>query len=1303
MKFEAKTVRNTINKAFLKEPVQRVLFEEFKQTLVRFFTGIKLAKEKGEHEEHFKNILAEFFRDVGFDLYTINTSRRIDLAIHTGSKPEYPVGILFETKRPGNSSEMVTKENLNRKAMHEAILYYLEQRIELKNSDLKHIVITDMENWFIFDAQEFERLFYKLPDLRKMWKLWKADRKVSSTNDFIYNEINRYLDESDHKITGLWLPLHKTEKFLQAKDGSDYEKKLRAIYKLFTPIHLLKEPFANDSNSLNKEFYHELLYILGLEETRDGSTRYIQRAEKDTREAGSFIENSIRIIDAEVNLNRFGNSLQQYGEAREEQVFSIAMELCITWINRILFLKLLESQLYRYHRQAQNFKFLNYKTIDGFDELSKLFFQVLARKEKERDNEIFEKFGHIPYLNSSLFEVSEIEDRAIRISNLDDHAKMPVYKRSVLQNERGNKLNTLDYLFRFLEAYDFSAEGSEEIREESKSLINASVLGLIFEKINGYKDGSFYTPGFITEYMARETLRKAVIDKFSEAISPYSPSPRPVGHPPPLGSGDGGEGEKGHETTPNLTLTNIYNRIGRDISIKQANEIINSITICDPAVGSGHFLVSCLNELIAIKSRLGILCDRNGQILRGLEVKVENDELIVSWEDDTLFEYDVSTTWSGNRLVSRRVSKDRDRVQKALFHEKRHLIENCLFGVDINQNSVNICRLRLWIELLKHAYYTEESNFLELEVLPNIVINIKQGNSLVSRFELDADLNKVFKNSKYTVDEYRQAVNGYKKTGDRSEKAEIKKLIDDIVGKFIIGLEELHPARQKLKAKEGELLRLNTQFDMFGDDIAGQTVSQRARILIAEKEYAKQKDIVEKLVNNELYNQAFEWRFEFPEVLDDEGRFTGFDVVIGNPPYVRQEQFKELKPYLQNRYTVYQGTADLYSYFIELGIDLLSAGGYFQFIVANKWMRANYGKPLREWLQKRVNIEAIYDFGDLPVFEEATTYPCLLQLRKTEPVPHFWAANIQTLDFDDLETYLLENRFESGQTRLQPDGWALIDERAQRLLDKLKRKGVPLGEYVDGKIYRGVLTGLNEAFVIDEETKERLIEENQKSKELIKPFLAGKDIKRYQPPNAKNYLILIPSGWTNEKTKEENKWGWFEKSYPAIAKHLSRFEDKARKRYDQGEYWWELRSCTYYDEFEKPKIMLPDISLRGNYTFDNTGGLYLVNTAYIIGNNEMFLLGILASNLIDFYYRSISSTYRGGYLRFIYQYLETIPIVVPDDKTLKQIVSSVHEILETKKENPEADTSNLEEEIDRLVYELYGLSDEDIGVVEGGV
>ena len=330
--------------------------------------------------------------------------------------------------------------------------------------------------------------------------------------------------------------------------------------------------------------------------------------------------------------------------------------------------------------------------------------------------------------------------------------------------------------------------------------------------------------------------------------------------------------------------------------------------------------------------------------------------------------------------------------------------------------------------------------------------------------------------------------------------------------------------------------------------------------------------------------------------------------------------------------------------------------------------------------------------ADSPVQSSKTPSGFSTPRTTSPPSGTFQATVIEHLDFDDLRKFIEEHRFEVIQEKLHEDGWALIDKQSQLLLEKIRSKGVPLGEYVNGKIFYGIKTGLNEAFVIDEATKEKLIAEDPKSKELIKPFLAGRDIKRYQPPKTDKYLIIIPSGWTDQQTDENDKWGWLKSAYPAIAGHLAQFEEKARKRYDKGKYWWELRACDYYDEFEKPKIMLPDISLRGNFTLDKDGGYYVVNTAYIIESDDKYLLGILASDLIDFYYRTISSTYRGGYLRFIYQYLETIPIVEPGEASKKLIEEKVQQVLEAKSATPDADTSGIESEIDKIVNSIYSIS-----------
>jgi type I restriction-modification system DNA methylase subunit len=314
----------------------------------------------------------------------------------------------------------------------------------------------------------------------------------------------------------------------------------------------------------------------------------------------------------------------------------------------------------------------------------------------------------------------------------------------------------------------------------------------------------------------------------------------------------------------------------------------------------------------------------------------------------------------------------------------------------------------------------------------------------------------------------------------------------------------------------------------------------------------------------------FDWEKEFPEIF----LRGGFSIVIGNPPWVRQEILGEFKNYFQKHYKIYQGTADLYSYFIERGVSLLQEGGIFSYIVANKWMRANYGQPMRKWLKEQ-HIEEIIDFGDLQIFQGATTYPCIIRITKNAPPTSFEVTQVKTLDFQSLNDYVNENHYSVNQSALDDSGWSLANESTQALLEKINSKAMPLSEYVGEKIYRGILTGLDEAFIIDAQTRAKLLAENLKSIELIRPYLAGRDIKRYSPPNSDKYLILMPRGWTRERSSNaKDTLGWLKENYPAIANHLLPFSEAAEKRYDKGEHWWELRACDYYDEFEKPKIII---------------------------------------------------------------------------------------------------------------------------------
>jgi len=1263
--------RKSLNSAFRKVKPERRQIEEFKHNLLQLLDS----RNEIESEEHHKNLVIAFLKKTYYDPdHFVNTKGRTDLVIHNGNKGTSPVGVIVETKKPDNKQEMVREGKVNVKAFQELLLYYLRERITNKNLDIKYLIVTNINEWYVFDAHLFERLFAQNKKLVKHFEDFESHRLAGNKTDFFYGDVaGPVIDAIDQKVDCTWFDFRDYEKALRNDNPKD-DNKLIALYKLLSPQHLLKLPFANDSNSLDRRFYSELLHIIGLSETKQGSKKIIQRNPSGQRNAGSLLENTISKLDSLDKINRLDKP-SRFGADYQERLFNVGLELVITWINRILFLKLMEAQLVNYHKGDKSYEFLNSEKIHDYDALEYLFFSVLARPYEQRGEEALRKFEKVPYLNSSLFESAKIEDQTILISNLRNEKKIPILSTTVLKDQNGKKrtgqLETLEYLFAFLNAYDFSSEGGEEIQEENKTLINASVLGLIFEKINGYKDGSFFTPGFITMYMSRETIRRAVVQKFNEA--------------------------KGWDCK---SIDDLYDRIDdRD----EANKIINSLKICDPAVGSGHFLVSALNEIIAVKHDLRVLQDRDSRRLKEYGVEVANDELVITDEDGDLFEY-------------RPGNKESQRVQETLFHEKQTIIENCLFGVDINPNSVKICRLRLWIELLKNAYYVqpqvpvtrEASNSSPLgggregalETLPNIDINIKEGNSLISRFDIHADLKKALRKSdgNWTIEGYRSAVATYRNADSKEQKHRMESLIEDIKSNFRSEISLTDPKFRKHQRLKNELNTLTNQGQLF-------ELGKREKAAWSKKvqklttDTKKLETEIEEIRNNKIYENAFEWRFEFPEVLDDEGNFVGFDVVIGNPPYIRQEELGESKPYFATKYKTYAGTADIYVYFVELGLSVLRNGGEFVYILPNKWMRAGYGDKMRIFLQEK-NIQSIVDFGDLPVFEEATTYPCIMHIQKGPGSSYFNSALVKTLKFESsLADHLNDITFEVDRSLLQPKGWTLNDTKIQKLLQKIREVGVPLGDYVEERIFRGVLTGLNEAFVINEEIRSKLIEEDPRSEEIIKPFLGGRDIKRYKKPESEKYLIFARRGIEIEK-------------YPAILKYLEQFKERLMpkpKDFKGGKWngrkpgnyqWYEIQDAVdYYEEFEKEKIIYPNICKQPEFTFDQNKR-YTNQKCFIIPEASRFLLSILNSKVIFFLFHFTLPMLRGGFYEPSYKYLKYFPIVKGSKTQLELIVS---QILSLKKQDPAADTTALESEIDRLVYELYGLTEEEIRIVEESV
>jgi len=455
----------------------------------------------------------------------------------------------------------------------------------------------------------------------------------------------------------------------------------------------------------------------------------------------------------------------------------------------------------------------------------------------------------------------------------------------------------------------------------------------------------------------------------------------------------------------------------------------------------------------------------------------------------------------------------------------------------------------------------------------------------------------------------------------------------------------------------------------------------------------------------------FDWEREFAEVF---GR-GGFDVVIGNPPYVRQEGLGEFKGYFQKHYLVYHGTADLCTYFMELGVSLLRRKGIFSYIVANKWMRANYGQPLRAWLQEQC-IEEIIDFGDLQIFQGATTYPCIIRISNNAPNTSFGVTQIRTLDFQSLIDYVKENHYTVSQSDLDDKGWSLSEGQTQKLLNKLCENGLNLADYVGAEVHYGIKTGLNDVFVIDSHIRKKLIDEDPRSLELIRPFLAGREIKRYRLPLPEKYLIFTRHGVNIDE-------------YPAIKRYLIQFKDRLMPRpkdWTSGEWlgrkpgsyqWYEIQDTVdYYLEFEKPKIMYLVFQVKPTFTFDEVG-TYANNAVWIIPKSDKYLLGILNSKMGWFLISKYCTQIQRGY-QLIFKYFGKIPIHPIDFSDPADVarhdrmVALVEQMLALHKQLPQARTPHeqtalgrqieaTDRQIDALVYELYGLTEEEIGIVEG--
>ncbi|MBM6807009.1 class I SAM-dependent DNA methyltransferase [Bacteroides caecicola] len=1233
-----------LNKAYRQVAIETEDFNHFKEALHILLSTISDGQREETQKEHLRNFLSDTF----YKPYYMAPEEDIDLAVRLDKTSKSNIGLLIEVKSTTNKNEMISVGNLNRKAFQELLLYYLRERISKKNTDIKYLIATNVYEYFIFDAQEFEQKFYQNKKLKKEFQDFEDGRKTSRKTDFFYSEIaSSFIEEVADSLNYTYFDIRSYAKYLGDDTAS---RKLIELYKVFSDVHLLKLPFQNDSNSLNKKFYAELLHILGIEEKKENNKIVIVRKAVGQRNEASLLENTINQLDAEDCLRKVPNVVA-YGSTQEERLFNVAMELCITWINRILFLKLLEAQMLKYHNGEQCYKFLSIKKIRDFDDLNTLFFQVLARNVHQRTASILKDFEYVPYLNSSLFEVSELESNTIKINSLSQRTELPLFTNSVLINHKEKQqfssLPTLNYLFAFLDAYNFASEGSEEVQEEAKTLINASVLGLIFEKINGHKDGSVFTPGFITMYMCREAVVNTVLTKFNNFYNWHCKS-----------------------------IADLYNQID---DIPQANQLINSITICDPAVGSGHFLVSALNELIRLKYELGILVDSEGKRIKKSDYTfcIENDELIVTDADNNLFSYNP-------------LNEESRRIQETLFKEKKTIIENCLFGVDLNPNSVKICRLRLWIELLKNAYYTAESDYKELETLPNIDINIKCGNSLVHRFDLTDSIKSVLKETGISISQYRNAVSKYKNAQDKAEKWELDSMIAEIKSKLTTEIGAKDPKKLKLNKRKAELMNLLAP-QLFEMSKKEQKDWQK-RVDTVKKEIAELESYFEEINSNKIYLGAFEWRIEFPEVLDADGNFIGFDCVIGNPPYIQLQSMGTDADVLERmKYKTYVRTGDIYCLFYEQGMNLLKPNGCLCYITSNKWMKAGYGKELRQYFVTETNPVLLIDFAGVKVFDTATVDVNILMLQKTINVQRTFACITQGINgLQNLSDFVQQNGSECDFS--SADSWVILSPIEQSIKRKMETVGTPLKDW-NINIYRGVLTGYNEAFIITTEKREEILancqseDERTRTAELIRPILRGRDIKRYGYDWADLYLIAtFPSRHYDIE------------QYPAVKQHLLSFGkerleqtgktysingEKVKARKKTNNKWFETQdSISYWEDFYKPKIVWGNLNLTASYAMIQDNSFINAPSPMIVPASK-FLLAVLNSKLADYYIRHLGVTRNGGYFEYKPMFVEKLPVPQRIDA---KVVTDIESYVDSKNETA----------IDKAVYMFYGLTEEEI-------
>ncbi|ELR6601049.1 Eco57I restriction-modification methylase domain-containing protein [Campylobacter coli] len=1248
MKFEAIDEKEFLNPYYRKKPILEAELNEFIKALKDYKTSLE-NNLKNNEDSLVANALSKFFENLHFEC-EIKSIHKGNSGIDLALKKDKQIQVIIEAKLP-HSKEFFSQSKPNCKALHECILYYLRERKAL-NSSLKHIIITDFYRFYIFKADLFEELFNKNKYFKEAFENFESKNSLFKGNtDEFYKECEKLLSSEKYldSITRKDLFDEPSLKgvFIDLKPILEQEKpsfsKLKPVFKIFHKDFLLSEFNPNDANSLNNAFYKELLYILGLYESKQNSKLIIAKSQESEEEQGTFYT----AINSKL----------------EEENFETILKLLILWLNRILFLKLIESNLVRFN-DDKNLKFLNFKKIPDFDKLSELFFEILA---KERSTRKKSEFAYLPYLNSSLFEKQSIEN-TLEISNLNNDLKLNYYKNTVLKDDKckakKGQVGLLEYLFEFLDSFDFGSDDEQSEILSQKELISSSVLGNVFEKLNGYKEGSFYTPSFITSYMCKESITKVVLDKFNAQFD--------------LDAKDISELRKSL----------------RKEDKKAQKELLNSIKICDPAVGSGHFLVSALNVMLSIYDELNLFDEE-------FYLEVQNDEILIMGRKGEFIEY-------------KRPSTPKDKahlIQQELFHTKKDIIENNLFGVDINPNSCEITKLRLWIELLKHSFYQsfDDENYHDLKTLPNIDINIKCGNSLVSYFETGKSLSH-YPNIKERMSKYKRIVKDYKEgfyTDKNLIAKEIKNLQESfknfcLKDKFNKEIKQLTNGANEYSKKYGDFLADEHHDEKFKSFFSKNMFEFSFDEKEATKEFANLKKEYDNIFNLES-NHPFEWRFEFPEILDDDGNFKGFDLIIGNPPYIKENDNKDLFTNTKKLRT-YQGKMDIWYHFVGRGFDILKNNGYLAFIATNNWVTNSGAKKLRNIVLEESQILSLVDFSSFMVFDSASIQTMIMQFQKIKPPKnyefHFAKITTQTPIYEDVINLLKNEKTQNNEIlsiNLTPKKF--IDKTLnftksdyEELFNKIQKYGKFYLE--ESEVAQGIVPAIDEAFVIKDKN---VFSKNEQC--FIKEYYTGLSGKFYSSFTDKYLIYLSNKNYSGNLDDLPNLKQHFQK-YKEILK-----ESKIKYKTPNKPYFYlhREREEKFFKKGEEKIISqvrcIEPIFVYSNENFYGSRALFFIQTCRI---NLKYLTGVLNSKLIAFWLKH-KGKIQGNLFKIDKEPLLNIPVVninSKNEKLANKLISLVDEILKAKEQDKNANTQELENKINSIVYKLYNLTEEEIKIIE---